>query len=89
MKYGTPEYNEAKARIDVELRTANEALERASIIAAETGVDFYWAGPSYGMGGSYVPPPKTEESEWQSSTGSCGWTNEGEEAGWKASSMSC
>jgi hypothetical protein len=82
-KYGSPEHAAVRAQIQLHLSAAEAALAKAAEIAQENGVSFSWEGPSYGMGGYFSP------KAWNSSSGSCGWTNDDEEGGWKASSQSC
>ena len=72
----TEKQKEAEAKINALLAEADAKLVEAAQIADEAGVDFYWSGPDYGMGGYYTPEEKT--NEWGEST-----------SGWQASSNSC
>ena len=72
----TEKQKEAEAKINTLLAEADAKLAEAARIADEAGVDFYWSGPEYGMGGSYIPDEKA--SEWGEST-----------SGWQASSNGC
>lgn len=65
-----------KEKINQLLREAEEKLAEAQKLANEAGIVFYWSGPAYGMGGSYVSKEAAEQ--WGSS-----------DAGWQASSYSC
>lgn len=69
----TEKQKEAEAKINALLTEADAKLAEAARIADEAGVDFYWSGPDYGMGGYYTP----EGDEW------------GGSPGWQASSTSC
>lgn len=71
----TNEQKEAKDKISNILREIEDKLAEATKIADAASVDFYWEGPSYGMGGHYTPEEYGEK-----------W---GESAGWAASSQSC
>ena len=64
------------------LEQANKFILSAEKIADKTGVDFYWSGPDYGMGGNYTPK-NTEDADWEHSSCSGG------ESGWKSSSNNC
>lgn len=72
----TEKQKEAEAKINALLAEADAKLVEAAQIADEAGVDFYWSGPDYGMGGYYVPEEKA--NDWGEST-----------SGWQASSNSC
>ena len=72
----TEKQKEAEAKIDTLLAEADAKLVEAAQIADEAGVDFYWSGPDYGMGGYYTPEGKTDK--WGEST-----------SGWQASSNCC
>lgn len=75
---------EASRQIAEKVEEAKRALAEAEKIADENGVDFYWSGPGYGMGGHYSAKPKDWDSsscEWNSSTREC----EGEQYGWDSS----
>lgn len=70
----TEKQKEAEAKIDALLAEANAKLAEATRIADEAGVDFYWSGPDYAMGGYYIPEGKWGESTsggWQSSSYIC------------------
>jgi len=71
----TEAQKEAKAKIAAILAEADAKLAEAVRLADEAGVDFYWEGPEYGMGGSYSSEKTAEQ-----------W---GASAGWLASSYSC
>lgn len=73
----TEKQKEAEAKINALLAEADAKLAEAARIADEAGVDFYWSGPDYGMGGYYTPEGKADE--WGGSTS----------GGWQASSYSC
>lgn len=71
-------HQEANEKIAALLKHAEEAISQAESIADEAGVDFYWDGPTYGMGGTYYPAKVVEEQGyryieegWNSSSGSC------------------
>ena len=72
----TDAQKEAKAKIDALLAEAIAKLVEAERVADEAGVNFYWSGPDYGMGGYYTTEEKA--NEWGEST-----------SGWQASSISC
>ena len=72
---------EAAEKISVLLAKASASLTAAQKIADESGVDFSWDGPTYGMGGRYSARTKPEDvdDDWESSG----------DDGWMASSHSC
>lgn len=66
----------AYEKISILLETAEEALAEAADIAREAGVDFGWAGPTYGMGGGFDHERTqdawgNESNGWRSSTEYC------------------
>lgn len=72
---------QANEAISELLAQAEKFLAAAEQIADETGVDFSWSGPAYGMGGYYASGK--EEPEWESSGCS------DDEQGWRSSSANC
>lgn len=63
-------------KIDKLLETAKSALAEATAIAEANGLDFYWQGPAYGMGGNYTSEGAAEKWDqsnfgWQASSNSC------------------
>jgi len=75
---------EASEKISDLIAAAYNKIFEAEAIADESGVSFSF-GLSYGMGGTYFPKQKLEDGEWKSSD----FCSEGDETGWKASSISC
>lgn len=65
---------EAIKLIEALLSEAKASLDKAASIADKAGVTFYWSGPEYGTGATYVCG--AEADDWR-------------DAGWNPSSMSC
>lgn len=65
----TEKQKEAEAKIKALLAEADAKLAKAARIADEAGVDFYWSGPDYGMGGYYRG--ESTSGGWQSSSTFC------------------
>ena len=53
---------EAPAKIAALIKEAEAKIAEAEKIAEESGIDFSWSGPAYGMGGSYTPKSDVERS---------------------------
>ena len=53
----------AKNLINDILKDISNLLIKAEGIADESGVDFYFSGPGYGMGGHYTPEPRKLSKE--------------------------
>lgn len=84
----------AQEKIKTLLDEIGGLFAEAERLADEAGEQFYWDGPTYGMGGSYVPKSvadreNEETREWLEKTGRKYGYHEKREAGWQASSHSC
>lgn len=70
-----PSAEDANA-LEAMLKEADDKLKEAVAFAREKNIQFYYEGPSYGMGGSFYP--EREEGKYGEVSN-----------GWQASSQSC
>lgn len=69
---------EQKKILDEKINDAHAALQEAVRYAKKHGIEFYYSGPAYGMGGWYNPSDEGLDcgygdlsDGWQASSGSC------------------
>ena len=76
---------QASAEIAKKIGEARTLIAECESIADQSGVDFAWDGPGYGMGGSYTPRTLKDTVTDPDDQDSWSASNEG----WQASSQSC
>lgn len=71
---------EASTKIAALIKEAEAKIAEAEKVSNESGIDFSWSGPDYGMGGHYtaksnVDKPEGAEEDWEPSDSEYGWNS--------------